>query len=68
MQQAKFDKDIKDLEIYYKEKIKNYLSININNKKNLNEENLSRNISSNKDKIDKLETKTTATGVLNINV
>ena len=68
-QQAKFDKDIKDLEVSYKEKIKNYLCININNKKSEKDENLSRNmyISSKMDKDDKLDTKTT-TSIINVNI
>lgn len=71
LQQMKYEKELRDLGLSYKDKIKGYLSISINNKVNtkdkdskkiLKDENLSRNIinSSKIDNQDKLETKTTA--------
>ena len=70
-QQARYEKEVKDLESAHKEKIKSYLRININKtatKKNLNnnEEDLSRNPVKN-DKENKLNTKTTMS-ILNLNV
>ena len=78
MQQARYEKEVKDLETAYKEKIKSYLRINLNSKntnttnskKNLvNDEELSRNNNGvhKFDKEDKLNTKTTAS-MVNMNV
>ena len=75
LQQARYEKDVKELENAYKEKIKSYLRINLNknnsnSKKNLNnDEELSRNYNaiSKFDKDDKMNTKTTAS-LLNMNV
>lgn len=71
MQQARYEKEVKDLENAHKEKIKSYLRININknvtSKKNLNnDDDLSRNLIKN-EKDDKLNTKTTSS-VINMNV
>jgi hypothetical protein len=74
-QQARYEKEVKDLESAYKEKIKSYLRINLNknsanSKKNLvHEEELSRNlnIASKLDNHDKLNTKTISS-VVNMNV
>jgi len=68
LQQARYEKDVKDLENAYKEKIKSYLRINLNknttnSKKNLNSDaELSRNnnVVSKMEKDEKLNTKTTS--------
>lgn len=67
-QQARYEKEVKDLESAYKEKIKSYLRINLNknlgsSKKNLVEEELSRNITQ-----QKIENTKTSTSVLTGNV
>jgi|LauGreDrversion4_2_1035121.scaffolds.fasta_scaffold303064_1 hypothetical protein len=68
LQQARYEKDVKELEIAYKEKIKSYLRINLNknttnSKKNLaNDGDPSRNnnVAPKIEKDDKLNTKTTS--------
>jgi hypothetical protein len=68
LQQARYEKDVKELENAYKEKIKSYLRINLNknttnSKKNLaNDADLSRN-NNVATKIEKDNTKTTPSAV-----
>lgn len=67
LQQARYEKEVKDLESAHKEKIKSYLRINLNkntsSKKNINNEvELSRNPIKN-DKDDKLDMKTTNSNI-----